>query len=296
MQIVKLASRSPVMVVVCGMLVVGMMQFAASLRSTAQADDAKTAALLKAFVTEFVEIKPGTDKFPATFLMGVKEGDSREQPQHEVTFKHSFAIAKYEMPQNLYEAVMGNNPSRWKGLRNSVETMTWAEANEFCQKISQQLRDSKLIGIDEVIRLPTEAEWEYCCRAGTTTKYSFGDEAQRGGDVSPKAKLLDEYGWHTGNAAGNDPAVGVLKPNPWGLYDMHGYLWEFTSDEWTPDYKHASKNGTSPVGPDRDEKAVTLRSGSWKESFEKLSSSSRRRATKTTADDAIGLRCVKAKQ
>ena len=73
MQIVKLASRSPVMVVVCGMLVVGMMQFAASLRSTAQADDAKTAALLKAFVTEFVEIKPGTDKFPATFLMGAED-------------------------------------------------------------------------------------------------------------------------------------------------------------------------------------------------------------------------------
>ena len=296
MQIVKLASRSPVMVVVCGMLVVGVMQLATSLRSIAKADDAKTAALLKVFVTEFVEIQPGTDKFPASFLMGVTEGDARERPQHEVTLKHAFAMARYEMPQNLYEAVMGNNPSRWKGPRNSVETMTWTEANEFCQKITQQLRDLKLVGVDEVIRLPTEAEWEYCCRAGTTTKYSFGDEAQKAGDVSPKATLLGEYGWHTGNAAGNDPAVGVLKPNPWGLYDMHGYLWEFTADSWTPDYQNASTDGASPAGADRDKAAIVVRSGSWKEPFDKLTSAARRRLPITSADDAIGFRCVKAKQ
>ncbi len=296
MQIVKLASRSPVMIVVCGMMVVGVMQLATSLRSTAKADDAKTAALLKVFVSEFVEIQPGTDKFPATFLMGSKDGDTREQPRHEVAMKYPFAMAKYEMPQNLYEAVMGTNPSRWKGPRNSVEMMNWTEANDFCQQITKQLREQKLIGADEVVRLPTEAEWEYCCRAGTTTKYSFGDEAQKAGDVSPKATLLGEYGWHTGNAAGNDPAVGVLKPNPWGLYDMHGYLWEFTADAWTPDYTQAPKDGASPAGADRDNAAIVVRSGSWKEPFDKLTSTSRRRLAVTGADDAIGFRCVKAKQ
>ena len=97
---------------------------------------------------------------------------------------------------------------------------------------------------------PAKAEWEYCCRAGTTTKYSFGDEAQKPGDVTPKATLLGEYGWHTGNAAGNDPPVGALKPNPWGLYDMHGYLWEFTADGWNPDYKQAPQDGTAAKGSD----------------------------------------------
>src|SRR5206468_970100 len=110
--------------------------------------------------------------------------------------------------------VMGQNPSRWKGPRNSVEMMSWEDANEFCGKITRKLRKQGLIEKAEVIRLPTESEWEYCCRAGTTTKYSFGDKARKDGDVSPKASILNDYGWHTGNAAGNDPAVGVLKPNP----------------------------------------------------------------------------------
>ena len=199
-------------------LMVVLLLFAVATISAARADEEQTAALLKTFVEELVLITPGEGKFPASFQMGAKEGgDASEQPQHEVAFKYKFAIAKYEMPQNLYEAVMGTNPSRWKGPRNSVEMMSWKEANDFCQKITQQLRDRKLIGADEVIRLPTEAEWEYCCRAGTTTKYSFGDEAQQPGDVAPKATRLGEYGWHTGNAAGNDPPVGALKPNPWGL-------------------------------------------------------------------------------
>lgn len=261
--------------------------------STTKADDDRSTALLKTFVEEFVSITPGEGKFPASFQMGAKGGDASEQPPHEVTFKYKFAIARYEMPQNLYEAVTGTNPSRWKGPRNSVEMMSWKDANDFCQKITQQLRDRKLIGADEVIRLPTEAEWEYCCRAGTTTKYSFGDEAQKSGDVAPKATLLGEYGWHTGNAAGNDPPVGALKPNPWGLYDMHGYLWEFTADDWLPDYMQATKDGSAAKGSDKGGAAVVLRSGSWKDRFDKLTSTSRRRLSISAVDDAVGFRCVK---
>ena len=261
---------------------------------TVHADDKDVSALLKTFDSEFISIAPGKDKYPASFEMGDSKGEPSTQPQHTVTMKNDFAIAKYEVPQNLYDAVMGTNPSRWKGLRNSVELMTWKDANEFCKKITRRMRSEKLIGDDEFIRLPSEAEWEYCCRAGTTTRYSFGDQAQREADVSAKASILDAYGWHTGNAQGNDPAVGALKPNPWGLYDMHGYLWEFTADSWSPDYQNAPADG-SAVKPVGEPWAIVLRGGSWKDDYKKLGSTARRRFLLPEKDDAVGIRCVKSK-
>ena len=258
------------------------------------AQDKPTADLLKTFVDELVPIVPGEDKFPATFLMGDEAGEASEKPQHSVKLSSSFAMARYEVPQNLYQGVMGTNPSRWKGPRNSVEMMSWDEANEFCQKLTQQLKSRKLIEEDEIIRLPTEAEWEYCCRAGTKTRYSFGDKAQQEADVSPKASLLSEFAWHTGNAAGNDPPVGALKPNPWGLYDMHGYLWEFTADGWSKDYQQAPADG-SAVKLTEQNPLVVIRSGSWKDRFERLTSSTRKKLGRTDKDDAVGFRCVKSK-
>ncbi|QDT53554.1 Serine/threonine-protein kinase pkn1 [Caulifigura coniformis] len=246
--------------------------------------------LLKTFVDEFVEITPGVGRFPKSFQQG------GEQPAREVTFAYSFSIAKYEVPQNLYEAVMGSNPSRWKGPRNSVESMSWEEANDFCEKATARLRAVKLIGNDDVIRLPSESEWEYCCRAGTTTTYSFGDEAQATGDVAPKATLLDQYAWHTGNAAGNDPAVGVLKPNPWGLYDVHGYLWEYCSDDWHADSSGAPTDGTpwrdTAESNDKPASRRVMRGGSWKDDSTWLRSSSRRAIGPSARNDAIGFRCV----
>ena len=249
--------------------------------------------MLKLFVEEFVEITPGEGKFPATFRMGGDRIDN-EKPAHEVTLKHKFAMAKYEVPQNLWEAVTGSNPSKWKGPRNSVEMFSWKEAREFCDKITEQLRAEKLLAADEVIRLPSEAEWEYCCRAGTQTAYSFGDEATNAGDADKKASRLNEFGWHTGNAAGNDPPVGALKPNPWGLYDMHGYLWEFVEDSWHATYADAPTNGLAwkEVAP----KQVVVRSGSWKDHYSKLTSSARAAVSIDAKDDAIGLRCVRAKK
>jgi formylglycine-generating enzyme required for sulfatase activity len=173
--------------------------------------------------------------------------------------------------------------------------MSWDDANDFCRKITQALKAQKLIGDDEVIRLPTEAEWEYCCRAGTKTRYSFGDEAQKDGDVAPVASILNQYAWHTGNAKGNDPPVGALKSNPWGLYDMHGYLWEFTSDAWSPNYEQASAKGGS-LEPAASGSAIVVRSGSWKDGYSLLTCSCRRRLTRAEKDDAVGFRCVKSKQ
>lgn len=258
-----------------------------------------TAELLKRFSDEFIEIAPGEKSrdgsisFPKSFRMGSDQTGS-EKPIHEVTLTKKFSIAKYEVPQNLWEAVTGANPSKWKGLRNSVEMFSWQEARDFCGKLTELLRAEKLLGDDEIIRLPTEAEWEYCCRAGTTTAYSFGDKATKEGDAGNKASVLDEFGWHTGNAAGNDPPVGAKKPNAWGLYDVHGYLWEFVEDGWHDNYEGAPADGRA--WSEATPKKVVARSGSWKDNHSKLTSSARRPVAIDDRDDAIGLRCVKAKK
>jgi formylglycine-generating enzyme required for sulfatase activity len=275
------------------MLFVFLFAFAAARTAAA---DPSSEELLKTFNSEFVAVTPGKGAFPQSFEQGSAANDI-EQPVHRVTLTRDFAIAKYEVPQNLYEGVMGTNPSRWKGPRNSAESMTWHEANDFCQKTTKLMRERKLIAEDEVIRLPTESEWEYCCRAGTTTDYSFGASAQAEGDDSPKASVLDAYAWHTGNAAGNDPAVGALKPNPWGLYDMHGYLWEFCADGWHEDYIHVPTNGAAASSDHEVPESVryVIRGGSWKDEFPALRSASRRFVPVSFKDDAIGFRCVKAR-
>jgi formylglycine-generating enzyme required for sulfatase activity len=260
-----------------------------------QADEVppQTLQLLKTFSDEFVAITPGKKDFPASFVMGSEKGPDSEQPAHKVAIGYSFSIARYEVPQNLYEAVMGDNPSKWKGPRNSVEMFSFEEAKEFCKKVTGLLRDAKLLAADEEIRLPTEAEWEYCCRAGTTTAYSFGDSAVKAADAGNKASLLDEFGWHTGNAAGNDPPVGAKKPNPWGLYDMHGYLWEFVNDAWHDSYDDAPADGSRWTGEEKSKRVI--RGGSWKDRHEALRSAHRRPIDPDAKDDAVGLRCVKAK-
>lgn len=260
--------------------------------------------LLKTFASEFVAITPGKGKFPKSFQMGSADGPASEQPLHQVTFGSNFAIAKYEVPQSLYEAVMGVNPSRYKGNRNSVEMMTWDDSNRFCRKVTRLMRDAKLIKPADEIRLPTEAEWEYCCRAGTKTRYSFGDSATQPGDKDKQASILSAYGWHTGNAAGNDPAVGERKPNPWGLYDVHGYLSEFVADDWHENYKQAPADGSRWKSRQKNGRRV-VRGGSWRDQYKELRSAARssemliRRSKKTaiTSDfksDAVGFRCVKA--
>jgi formylglycine-generating enzyme required for sulfatase activity len=226
--------------------------------------------LRKVFREEFVDIAPG--KFT--------RGSSTEFA-HEVQIRTAFRIAKYEVPQNLWEAVMGGNPSKWKGKRNSVEMLSFQDALEFCAKATALMRQAKLIEETQVIRLPSEAEWEYAARAGTTTKYSFGDDP----------KDLDAYAWHTGNAEGYDPPVGAKKPNPWKLYDVHGYLWEWCADVWHDTYEHAPKDGSAWT-VDGNQGSRVIRGGSWKDKAEALTSDHRRGVPATTKDDAVGLRCV----
>ena len=253
--------------------------------SAEKVPDAKQRQLLKTFRAEFIAIHPGQGKHPASFLMhGTPDGKKKQ-----VTLTEKFSINKFEVTQNVWTSVMGSNPSKWKGERNSVEFLTFQEANDFCKKITALLRSAKLIDGSQEVRLPTEAEWEYVARAGTTTMYSFGD------DVS----LLDAHAWSTQNAAGNDPPVGALQPNPWGLYDVHGYLWEWcTQSTRTSDDSGSSttQQGT-PNKRNVDSKAKpkqVLRGGSWKDAAEKLTSSYRFLAPADSRDDAVGLRCVLA--
>jgi formylglycine-generating enzyme required for sulfatase activity len=243
-------------------------------------------ALLKTFRDEFIHVTPGKGKFPASFLMGRDDGPANERPTHRVTFNYEFHVARYEVPQNLWEAVMGENPSRWKGPRNSVEMLSWEESQSFCRQATEMMQAAMLIEKDQVIRLPSEAEWEYVARAGTSTLYSFGDDAS----------ALDEFAWHTGNAAGNDPPVGAKKPNPWGLYDIHGYLWEWCADAaWHDSYDGAPGNG-SVWNEGGDLQRRVLRGGSWKDAAEQLTSSFRRSEAAGLRDDAVGLRCVLAEK
>lgn len=267
---------------------------AAEKPNSSPADPSAKTELLKVFVKELVPITPGKGKFPRSFQMGSTKGEPSERPVHKVTLSDDFWMSKYEVPQNLYQAVMGNNPSRWGGPRNSAEMFDWKTARDFCVKLTKDLREAKLIAADEEVRLPSEAEWEYCCRAGTNTEYSFGDQPQKQGDAGKLARILDEYAWHTGNAAGNDPPVGALKPNPWGLYDMHGYLWEFVADPWHDNYENAPGDG-SVWGSVTVDKPVVVRGGAWTDRYDRLRSACRKREAATSVSPALGLRCVKAK-
>ena len=180
-----------------------------------------------------------------TFTMGDASGQDDETP-HEVTLTKPFKMGVHEVTQAQYEQVMGVNPSEYKGANNPVEMVSWEDAVEFCRRLSE-LPAEKEAG--NVYRLPTEAEWEYACRAGTTTMYSFGDDESD----------LRNYAWYLRYSGGGTHPVGGKKPNAWGVYDMHGNVWEWCQD-WYGDYPSGSV--TDPSGAKSGETRV-FRGGSW---------------------------------
>jgi formylglycine-generating enzyme required for sulfatase activity len=171
-------------------------------------------------------------KIPAgSFLMGSEYYEftnySAEKPQHQVTLQEYY-LGKYPVTQEQYQAVMGNNPSHFQdNSKNPVETVSWNDAKAFCEKVFEKTRQK--------VRLPTEAEWEYGCRAGTQTRYCFGDDETQ----------LDEYAWYAQNSESKTHPVGQKKPNNWGLYDMHGNAWEWCEDCWHENYQNAPRDGTA---------------------------------------------------
>ena len=187
-------------------------------------------------VMELVYIKPGT------FVMGGEsKTDGRfqcvEVPKHKVTLTRGFYLGKYEVTQAQYQAVMGSNPSRsTKDPNCPVDNVSEADAVAFCLKLSEMAE------VDA--RLPTEAEWEYASRAGTDTKWFFGDDPSK----------IGEYAWFKGNAGGKTHPVGQKKPNPWGLYDIYGNVCERISDKYSRSYYSISPK-LDPTGPSQGTKS-----------------------------------------
>jgi formylglycine-generating enzyme required for sulfatase activity len=177
------------------------------------------------------------------FDMGSEESDS-EKPVREVKINNPFYLGTYPVTQREWEAVMGDRPSRFKGDDLPVEQVSWDKMQEFIKKLNEKEGTDKY-------RLPSEAEWEYACRAGTTTRYSFDDDESKLGD----------YGWYDKNSEGKTHPVGQREPNSWGLYDMHGNVWEWVQDEWHVNYDDAHTDGRaweSGDGADRID-----RGGGW---------------------------------
>jgi formylglycine-generating enzyme required for sulfatase activity/predicted Ser/Thr protein kinase len=199
-----------------------------------------------------------------------EKGRSANETQHEVTLTKPFYMGKYEITQEQWEGVMGNNPSsKTKGAKLPVTDVSWNDCQEFIKKLNEKTKGG--------YRLPTEAEWEYACRAGTTTAYSFG------GEITPKD---ENYG---GSKLGATVVVGGYKPNAFGLYDMHGNVWEWCED-WMADYPAGAV--TDPKGPATGERHV-LRGGSFRGLESVARSSHRSNGSPTDRSNAGGFRLAR---
>ena len=185
------------------------------------------------------------------FMMGSPDSDknaaSDEKPQHRVRITKPFYLGKYLVTQDQWEAVIGNNPSHFKGPKNPVERVSWDDCQKFLGKLNAKVGSGA-----GKFQLPSEAQWEYACRAGSKTKYCFGDDE----------KQLGEYAWHLQNSDGKTHPVGEKKPNAWGLYDMHGNVWEWCQDRYEDGYYKESPVD-DPKGPATGAGRV-FRGGSWR--------------------------------
>ncbi|MBF0103271.1 MAG: formylglycine-generating enzyme family protein [Desulfobacterales bacterium] len=170
---------------------------------------------------EFVLIPAGT------FMMGTNEYSSAT-PVHQVTISKSFYLGKYPVTQQQWVTVMRSHPSNFKGsLQTPIEKISYNDVQKFIIQLNQ---------FENRYRLPTEAEWEYACRSGTTTRYYFGDNKDQ----------LYKYAWYKRNSGNKTYPVGQLQPNAWGLYDMCGNVWEWCSDWYGP---YPTTKLTDPIGP-----------------------------------------------
>ena len=170
-----------------------------------------------------------------------------ERPQHEVTIGNAFYLQSTPVTQGQWKKVMGKNPSEFKKRGNDcpIESVSWEDAKIF-------IKTFKEMEFHGQYRLPTEAEWEYACRAGTATEFSFGDDASD----------LGEYAWYSDNSKNKTHPVATKKPNPWGLYDMHGNVWEWVEDDWHSSYMVAPTDSSAWIDRPRDYGRV-IRGGSW---------------------------------
>jgi formylglycine-generating enzyme required for sulfatase activity len=210
-----------------------------------------------------------------SFTIGTPDDEpgrnSDESPVHKVTISKPFYIGKYEVMQAQYIALMSNNPSKFKGDNLPVDNINWPEAVKFCKKLSERTGHK--------YRLPTEAEWEYACRANTTTTFYWGND------------MDDSYAWYRENSEGTTHPVGMKKPNPWGLYDLCGNIEEWYSDWYSPTYE-SNEHLTDPQGPESGELRVR-RGGCWYHSVQCLRSGNRFYYHPDERHNQIGFRVVR---
>jgi formylglycine-generating enzyme required for sulfatase activity len=255
-------------------ILVSVFIFAVSV-NVSWAEDVKS--MTNSIGMEFVLIPEGS------FMMGsdadpknvnIKEDES---PKHKVTITKPFYIGKYEVTQAQWVRLMGDNPSAFKMKEEPrpVENVSWDDVQTFIQNLNKKERTKRY-------RLPTEAEWEYAARAGADTAYYFGDNPD----------LLPEYGWYEKNSDGETHPVGLLKPNAWGLYDIHGNVWEWCQD-WYGGKYYAVSPLSDPEGHPFGDFRV-FRGGSWY-SFDRQCRSTNRPTNyfKYERKDFFGFRVVK---
>ncbi len=227
------------------------------------------------------------------FLMGSPASDNYatfdEQPTHQVRITRPFYLGVHEVTQGQYRAVAGQNPSHLKGSDDlPVESVSWSDAIAFCNKLSERegLKPyyqvgGGLHGGGDGYRLPTEAEWEYACRAGSTTRYCFGDDAAN----------LGGFAWYGDNSNVKTHPVGQKRPNDWGLCDMYGNVWEWCWDWHDASYYRQSPHA-DPLGPPQTANRVD-RGGSWGSDPDLCRSASRFRGDPATRDSHLGFRVAR---
>ena len=225
--------------------------------------------------------------------MGSDRGGDDESPKHSVTVS-PFAMDRYEVTQGNYEKLMLADPAHFKGARNPVEQVRWSDAAEYCNLRS--LEEGLEPAYDDVTyecnfdasgyRLPTEAEWEFACRAGSDTKYGFGDSERK----------LKTHAVYADASGGRTHPVGSKKRNAWGFYDLHGNVVEWCNDRYGADYYDESP-AENPRGPEQGDKRV-LRGGAWASTAESVRASYRAYGDPGITDacfakDTYGFRCVR---
>ncbi|MBQ9770329.1 MAG: SUMF1/EgtB/PvdO family nonheme iron enzyme [Lentisphaeria bacterium] len=229
-------------------------------------------------ILEMVQIEPGT------FTMGSPAnelGRWDNEKQHQVTLTKRFYLGKYPVTQKEYQAVMGNNPSYFKGDNLPVEQVSWDDAKRFCSKLNDLKRDELPAGYR--FDLPTEAQWEYACRAGTTTALNNGLNLT---SEDGRCSNLDKVAWYDENSDGKTHPVGQKKPNAWGLYDMHGNVWEWCNDLYA---NYPSGAVTDPTGLASGSSRV-LRGGSWDDCAQSCRSAGRYSFDPTYRLNYVGFR------
>jgi formylglycine-generating enzyme required for sulfatase activity len=233
------------------------------------------------------------------FMMGSpdkeKDRSATEGPVHKVTISKPFYMGKYEVTQAEWTKAMGNNPSKFKGDNNPVEWISWNDCQEFLKKLNEGVGSKALERLGGPQRgaeaphhelefaLPTEAQWEYACRARATTRFSYGDD--------PNYSELGDYAWFDGNSGEEAHAVGQKKPSPWGLYDMHGNLWEWCEDQYRVNYEGAPTDGSAAANDANDGSRV-MRGGTWCGGPMACRSACRDCRPPAFRGSAVGLRCV----